>query len=109
MTFTFVEPDRCKLCGSYENNDTCDHTHENTYMFRHVVDKSKIVEIRAVGEHRWQVLKDEVGEEWLLYEYIGTDKDVQYIVENMHMGEVKDIPNVDTPENAPDYVFSDEQ
>jgi len=107
MTFTFVEPERCARCGSYKK-DECDHTHENDYLFRHVVDK-EIVEINAVGEHRWQVLKDCVGEEWLLYEYIGTKESVEYEINNMHMGGIEDIPHIDTPENAPEYVFSEQQ
>ena len=77
MTFTFTATAECDICGAYlsSSDEVCDHDGEDTdtYVFRRLGEgASSIRTVEATPAWLWGALKAEVGDEWLLYAYLGS-------------------------------------
>jgi len=98
MGFSFTATAECDKCGALlSSSDTnCDHngSESQTRVFRKFTQgRESLVTVDATKGWMWNKLKEE-RDEWIAYQYIGTEEYVKDMVNNPIFGDVSSIPAV---------------
>jgi hypothetical protein len=109
MGFSFTATAQCDLCGQLlsSSDEECDHEGRNVdaHVFRRLGEgRESLVGVRAVPTWKWHKLAEDVGEDWIAYEYLGRKRNVNMMLEKGFWLSVEDIPNISMSYQAPDGV-----
>ena len=113
--FSFTSTAVCDYCGnmlgsSDEECDECEPEDRKQQVFRRLTsegDSPDTIMVDAVGQHRWHKLEEEVGEDWIAYEWLGPRESVQKMVGSYMWETIQDIPKRQMSIDAPDDVGAD--
>lgn len=88
MGFSFTATAQCEQCGQLlsSSDETCDHNGEEVdkFVFRRLTQEDAEI-IESTPSWRWHKLAQQVGEDWIAYQYLGRKSDVEIMVaEDVH-------------------------
>lgn len=110
--FTITATAECDYCGnllgaSDEECDECNSSDRKTQMFRKIRANPEDIEtiaIEATYQHKWYKLADELGEDWIGYEWLGPQESVRNMVRSAAWDTINDIPKRGMSTDAPNDV-----
>jgi len=110
--FTFSSTVECDYCGSMltasdEECDECSPEDREQQVFRRLTsdgDSPETIMVEAVGRHRWYRLEEEVGDEWIAYEWLGPRTSVQRMLADDGCETLQDVPRQKMSLHAPSDV-----
>jgi len=114
MGFSFTATAECDYCGQLlgSSDEDCDHDGDTvrSRVFRRLGEgRDSLVGVKATHDWKWYKLAEEVGEDWIAYEYLGTREEVNSMLSVR--GSVADLPRLSMSLSAPrdvnDEVFDD--
>jgi len=118
MGFSFTATAQCDYCGQLlgSSDEECDHDgwEVETYVFRRLGEgRDSLVGVEATAKYKWYKLAEEIGEDWIAYEFLGTKSHVNSMLDGSMWESVEDLPkismSVDAPRDVNDEVFDDEE
>ena len=118
MGFSFTATAQCDYCGQLlgSSDEECDHDGEpvDTRVFRRLGEgRESLVGVECTPRYKWYKLAEEIGEDWIAYEYLGTKDHVNSMLDGNFWDGVADLPkismSVDAPSDVNDEVFDDEE
>lgn len=82
MTFTITATATCNECGAMLSSSDQDCSHEGKpvekRLFRRLVGgPESLVSVTATSDWMWHALKEEVADDWIAYQYLGSESLVQ--------------------------------
>ena len=110
--FTITATAECDYCGnllssSDEECDACMPANRKRQLFRRINAHSAEIEtivVDATFGHKWQKLADELGEDWIAYEYLGPKESVEHMLTSGMWNTLADIPRREMSANAPSDI-----
>lgn len=95
--FTFVTGEECDVCGH-------DHKEwdEDIHVFRKLGGgRDDLIGVRSIAHHKWYDLYEKVGDDWKLYQYVGTKEHVNSMLTSGAWDSVDDLPWLTMAMDAP--------
>lgn len=110
--FSFTATAECDYCGamlssSDEDCDSCSEEDVYQQVFRRISskgDEPDTLTVMSTHQYKWYKLEQEVGDDWIGYEWLGPRECVQNMI-GLHMWEtIEDIPKRAMSLDAPSDV-----
>lgn len=110
--FSFSATAQCDYCGNLLSSSTedCEEcSDDNIYQqfFRRLAGEEKHIVVEATHGYKWYKLEEQVGEDWIAYEWLGPRESVQNMVGGATWESVEDLPKRSMSLDAPSDVGSD--
>lgn len=113
--FNFTATAQCDYCGellssSDEDCDNCSQKMVDQHVFRRISsdeDAPDIIMVEATRRYKWYKLEQELGDDWIGYEWLGPRWSVQNKVASEFWGSIQDIPRRTMSLDAPSDVGTD--
>jgi hypothetical protein len=116
MGFSFTATAKCDHCGQLlgSSDENCDHDGKSVkaHVFRRLGEGwESLTGVEAIVTYKWYKLAEEIGEDWIAYEYLGTKSHVNSMLEGSMWDDVEDLPkismSVDAPSDVREEVFDE--
>jgi uncharacterized protein YfiM (DUF2279 family) len=117
MGFSFTATAKCDACGQLLGSSTeeCDHdgASVNIHVFRKLGEgRESLVGVEATATYKWYALAEDVGEDWIAYQYIGTKGHTNSMLDGVSYSSVEELPHIsmscDAPADVEDEIFDEE-
>jgi len=114
MGFSFTATAKCDACGQLLGSSTEECGHDGKNVNKHVFRKlgegrDSLVGVSATATYKWYRLAEEVGKDWIAYQYIGTKNHVNAMLKTWES--VEELPHItmscDAPADVSDEVFDE--
>jgi hypothetical protein len=88
----------CDICGAYlaSSHEECDHNGQpvETHVFRRVGEgRESLVGVETVIRQKWNALEEAVGDDWIAYQWLGTQKTINTMLNGPSWESVEDLPS----------------
>lgn len=109
MGFSFTATAQCDYCGQLlgSSDEECDHEGRPVanHVFRRLQGgRDTLVGVKATARWKWYKLAEDVGEDWIAYEYLGTKEHVNNMLDGNFWETVEDLPKISMSVDAPNDV-----
>lgn len=99
MGFSFTATAQCDYCGNLlgSSDEDCDHDGApvKKHTFRRIAEgRDSLTGVKSTQSFKWHKLKEEVGDSWIGYEYLGTKESVNTMLKELNYGSVDELPKV---------------
>jgi hypothetical protein len=110
--FSFTATAECHYCGNLlgSSDDECENCSDDDreqHVFRKMdADDGPIetIMVEATMRYKWYKLHDEIGDDWIAYEWLGPRPSVQRMLEMDVWDTLQDIPQREMSLDAPNDV-----
>lgn len=104
--FSFVGTAECDYCGGTlsSSDEDCDHDGQSvdTHVFRRMGGgRASMKGVKSTPQYKWHRLKENVGDDWIAYQYIGTKQHVNSMLNGRMWSDVADLPTIAMSPSAP--------
>jgi len=105
--FTFSAPGSCQYCGTLlghgEDCDNCSKEQREQHFFRGIGStEPETLTIESTMDFRWYKLANEIGQDWIKYEWLGTRDDVNGMIGIEMWDDIREIPRRQHPTEVPE-------
>ena len=110
MGFSITASAQCDYCGQLlsSSDEDCDHNGQpvDTRVFRRLSEgRDSLVGVEATPSWKWHKLAEDVGDDWIAYQYLGTKEQVNGLLQSPMWDSVRELPQMGTSLSAPNDVF----
>lgn len=112
MGFSFTATAECDHCGQLlgSSDENCDHNGRTVekHLFRRLGEgRDSLTGVQTTAPYKWYSLAEDIGEDWIAYQYLGTKQHVNALLESKACDSIEEMSYISMSTKAPPDVNED--